>query len=233
MQKMTFNLGQTLANSFYSVQEIVKMREENILLTDTVHELEEKVRILENVVSKSDALEAEYQIKSSIQYDYVIGQVIALDASNWFSRFTIDKGEQDGIKVNDIVIHGVEKENGMVQIGLVGLVTETGPNWSKIITLLDETYKISFTDVNTDESGILQGSIDGTVSGYFFDSKATASPEDSIVSSGIGKVYFPDLYIGKISDVKQTTDASAQKIIVEPAVDFTKLSKVFVLKVNR
>jgi rod shape-determining protein MreC len=233
IQKVTYNLGQTLTNSFYSVQQIVKMREENILLTDTVHELEEKVRVLESVVNKSDALEAEYELKSNLKYDYVVGQVISLDDSNWFSRFTIDKGEQDGLKKNDIVVQGVETEEGMVQIGLVGLVIETGSNWSKVITLLDDTCKVSFRDIISDESGILQGSIDGTVTGYFFNSKASAEQGDSIVTSGIGELYLPEINIGKITEVMSTTDASNQKIVVEPSVDFTKLNKLFVLKVNR
>ena len=233
MQKVTFNVGQTLTNSFYSVQEIVKMKEENILLTETVQELQERVRILENIVNKSDALEAEYEIKTNLDFDYVIGQVIALDNSNWFSRFTLDKGKLDGINKNDIVIHAVETNDGMVQIGLVGIITETGSNWSKAVTLLDGTCKISFRDINNEESGILQGSIDGNVTGYFFDSKVVASEGDSLVTSGIGEIYLPDIHIGEVKEVIQTTDASTQKIIVEPAVDFTKLYKVFVLKINR
>ena len=104
LQKITYNTGLTLTNSFYSVQEIVKMREENIMLTETVYSLKDQVRILENIVNKSEALETEHEMKKNLSYDYVVGQVIALDASNWFSRFTIDKGENDGIKQNDIVI---------------------------------------------------------------------------------------------------------------------------------
>lgn len=233
LQKLTFNIGQTLANSFYSVQDIVKMKEENILLTETVQELQERVRILENIVNKSDALEAEYKLKANLNYDYVVGQVIALDNSNWFSRLTIDKGKLDGLNKNDIVIHAVETENGMVQIGLVGIVTETGDNWAKVVTLLDETCKISFRDINNEESGILQGSIDGNVTGYFFNSKVVANKEDSLVTSGIGEIYLPDLYIGKVNEIISTTDASTQKIVISPAVDFTKLYKVFVLKIKR
>lgn len=233
LQKVTFHVGQTLTNSFYSVQEIVKMKEENIFLTETVQELQERVRILENIVNKSDVLEAEYEIKTNLNYDYVIAHVIALDNSNWFSRFTIDKGEMDGLNKNDIVIHAVETNNGMVQIGIVGIITQTGSNWAKVVTLLDGTCKISFRDINNEESGILQGSIDGNVTGYFFNSKVVAAKGDPLVTSGIGEIYLPDIYIGKVNEVIRTTDASTQKIIVEPAVDFTKIYKVFVLKVSR
>lgn len=232
-QKIVFNTGQTITNSFYSVQDIVRMREENNVLTDTVHELQEQVRILENIVNKSQALETEYEMKKNLNYNHVIGQVIALDDSNWFSRLTIDKGENDGLKKNDIVINAVETDKGVVQIGLVGVVTETSSNWSKVVTILDENCKISFRDINSDESGIMQGSIEGTITGYFFNSKAEASIGDSLVTSGIGEIYIPDLYIGDVKEVVPTTDASTQRIVVEPSVEFTKLSRVYVLKVDR
>lgn len=232
-QKIAFNSGQTVTNSIYSVQDIVRMREENNMLTDTVHELQEQVRILENIVNKSAAIENEYEMKKSLKYDHVVGQVIALDDSNWFSRLTIDKGENDGLSKNDIVINAVETDKGVVQIGLVGVVTETSANWSKVITLLDENCKISFRDIDSDESGILQGSIDGTITGYFFNSKAQVTKGDSLVTSGIGEIYIPDLYIGEVNEVVPTTDASTQKIVVKPSVEFTKLNRVYVLKVDR
>lgn len=232
-QKLTFNSGHTIISSIYSVQDIVRMREENNMLTDTVHELQETVRILENIVNKSDSLETEYEMKKNLKYDYAVGQVIALDDSNWFSRLTIDKGEKDGIKKNDIVIHAVETEMGVVQIGLVGVVTQTSSNWAKVVTLLDESCKISFRDINTDESGILQGSVTGTITGYFFNSKAQVNEDDFLVTSGIGEIYIPDIYIGKVTEIVPTTDASTQRIVINPAVEFTKLNRVYVLKVDR
>lgn len=228
-QKVTYKTGITLTDSFYSVQEIVKMREENNMLTERVYSLQEKVRILENIVNKSDALETEYEMKKNLTYDYVVGQVIALDDSNWFSRFTIDKGQNDGIKQNDIVIQAVETDDGAVQVGLLGIVSQTSSTWSKVITLLDESCKVSFRDINSDESGIVQGSIDGNVSGFFFDSKASAQIGDNLVTSGFGEVYIPDIYIGDVIDIVKTTDASTHKIIVKPAVEFTKINRVYVL----
>lgn len=233
LQKVTSTSGNTISSSIYSIQEIVKMREENNLLQENVYELLEQIRILENIVNKSEALKTEYEMKKSLTYDYVIGQVIALDGTNWFNRFVIDKGTKDDIRKNDIVIHGVKTKNGLVQIGLVGLVTDTSDHSSKIITLLDENCKVSFRNINSDESGILQGSIDSVTSGYFFNSKALSEVGDLVVTSGIGEVYLKDIYIGLVKEVLQTTDASNKKIVVEPAVEFTKLNRVFVLKVNR
>ena len=43
------------------------------------------------------------------------------------------------------------------------------------------------------------------------------------------QVYIPDIYIGDVKDVVKTTDASTLRIIVEPAVVFTKINRVYVL----
>lgn len=229
LQKITFKTGLTFSNSFHSVQEISKMREENIMLTEEVYRLQEQVRTLENIVNRSEALKIEYEMKKSLKHNYVIGQVTALDDSNWFNRITIDKGERDGIKKNDIVIQAVKTDEGIVQVGLLGVVSQTSENWSKIITLLDEKCKVSFRDIKNDESGIIQGSIDGNVTGYFFNSKIKASPGDYLVTSGIGEIYIPDIYIGDVKETVDTTDASTQKIIVNPAVEFAKITRVYVL----
>lgn len=232
-QKITYSVGQTFSNALYSVQNFTKTREENIVLKETVQELRQELRRLETIVNNSDALKSEYELKKTIEHDYVIGQVIALDDSNWFSRFTIDKGELDGLSVNDIVVEAFEGEDGLVQQGLVGIITAVGPNWARAVTLLDDTCKLSFKDISNVECGIMEGSVEEIVTGYFFNSKAEANVGDDLVTSGIGEVYLPDIYIGKVSEVVDTTDASVQRIVVEPAVDFSKLYRVFVLKIDR
>lgn len=232
-QKVMFNIGHTLSNAFVSVQDVAKTNEENEILKETLYKLKEENRVLKNIVNNSSVLEAEYNLKMNLTYDYVVGQVIAKDDSSWFSRFTIDKGSNDGIKKNDIVIQAIESDDGLVQIGLVGVVSEVGFNWAKVVTIIDESCKVSFKDLENNESGIISGSADGEITGFFLDNKATAESGDDLVTSGIGNIYLKDIYIGKVTDVIPTTDATSTKIFVEPVIDFTKLYKVFVLKINR
>lgn len=233
LQKAVYNIGQTVKNAFNSVQSISKMNKENEVLKEMVYELKEENRILKNIVNTSNVLEAEYKLRESLKYDYEIGQVIAMDDSSWFSRFTIDKGTKDGIKKNDVVIQAVETENGIVQIGLVGVVADVGVNFSKVITIIDENCKVSFKDIENNESGIITGNTDSSITGYFIDNKATANVGDELFTSGIGNIYLKDICIGKISKITDTTDASSKKIFVEPIIEFTNIYKVFVLKIDR
>ncbi len=233
MEKITYNIGQTVSNAFKSVQNITKINEENEMLKENLYKLREENRILKNIVNTSDILEAEYKLRTSLTYDYVIGQVIAKDDSNWFSRFTIDKGSNDGVSKNDIVIQAVDTDEGVVQVGLVGVISEVGHNWAKVTTIIDENCKVSFRNVENNENGIISGNVDGSVTGFFLDNKAEAKVGDELFTSGIGDIYLKDIFIGEISDIVDTTDASSKKIYVDPVIEFTNIYKVFVLKVNR
>ncbi len=233
MEKITYNIGQTVSNAFKSVQNITKINEENEMLKENLYKLREENRILKNIVNTSDILEAEYKLRTSLTYDYVIGQVIAKDDSNWFSRFTIDKGSKDGVSKNDIVIQAVDTDEGIVQVGLVGVISEVGNNWAKVTSIIDENCKVSFRNVENNENGIISGNVDGSVTGFFLDNKTEAKVGDELFTSGIGDIYLKDIFIGEISDIVDTTDASSKKIYVDPVIEFTNIYKVFVLKVNR
>ena len=60
--------------------------------------------------------------------------MIGKDSGNWFSTFTIDKGSNDGIKVDQNVLAGS---------GLVGIVTQTGPTWATVRAIIDDSSNVS------------------------------------------------------------------------------------------
>lgn len=233
IQKTMYNIGQTMSNAFNSIQNISKLNEENAILRETMYKLKDENRMLKDIVNSQSTLEAEYKLRSSLKYDFEEAQVIAKDDSNWFSRFTIDKGEKHGLSKNDIVIQAVKsEETGIVQVGLVGVISEIGYNWAKVTAIIDENCKVSFRDIENNENGIISGNVDGSITGFFLDNKAEAKIGDELFTSGIGDIYLNDIYIGEISDIVETTDASSKKIYVKPAIEFNNIYKVFILKVS-
>ena len=234
LEKAVYNIGHTISNAFYSIQNISKINEENQQLKESIYKLREENRILKNIVNDSEVLEAEYELKKNIKQDYAMGQIIAKDDSNWFNRFTIDIGENAGIKINDIVIQAVMTEDEeVVQKGLVGVVTEVGMNWAKVTALIDDNCKVSFKDIENKGYGIVSGGIDGEITGYYLNNKIEGKIGNKLYTSGIGEIYIRDIFIGTIKNIENTTDASTKKIYVEPVIDFSNLSDVFVIKVNR
>ena len=58
-------------------------------------------------------------------YDKIGARVISSETDNWFSSFTINKGEEEGVQVD---------YNVMAGSGLVGRVVSVGPHYAKVIS---------------------------------------------------------------------------------------------------
>ena len=76
--------------------------------------------------------------------------MIAMDGTNWFSSFTIDKGSKEGIKKGMNVIAGS---------GLVGIVTDVGPNFAKVRSIIDDSSNVSSMVLTTKDNFNVGGSL--------------------------------------------------------------------------
>ena len=83
-------------------------------------------------------------------YEKVAANVIGKSSGNWFSYFTIDKGIDDGIEVDMNVIAGS---------GLVGIVTDVGPNYAKVTSIINDTAQVSGMVTTTSDNLIVNGSL--------------------------------------------------------------------------
>ena len=228
VEKFFYNLGKKSSNFFGSIKDIGTMKEENEKLKIRITELEEKNRNYEDLIGKFEYLKGEAELMKNTDYSLIPAQVIGKEPGNWFDRFTIDKGAKDGIKKGDTVIQAAETEENIIQEGIVGRIVEVGDNWSKVISLIDENSKISFKVIRTQDGGVISGS-DGKLNGYLFDTKADIMKGDKLFTSGLGGIFVKDLYIGEITDVIKKDENLMKNIDIEPAVDFKKLYRVFII----
>ncbi|MDP3386139.1 MAG: rod shape-determining protein MreC [Eubacteriales bacterium] len=233
VQKVFYSIGQTFANSFDSLLNISRIREENIQLQERISILQEENIQLKYIVNNADALKNEYEMLSNFQYEHVKSQIISRDIGNWFERFTIDKGTNSGIQIDDIVIKAVRTEDQLVKVGLIGKVVDVGYNWSKVVTIDDIGSSVSIKVLRTNEGGVAKGSISGNIEAFMFSQTEDLRVDDEIVTSGLGEIYLPNIYIGKIVKIEKTSDLLTEKITIIPVVDFEKLYEVFVIKVDR
>ncbi len=232
IQKVFYNVGRVFSNSYESILEIYKVREENIQLKERIYQLTSENRVLLDIVENQEYLKNEYEMRQMINYDYVKAQIISRDPNNWFQKFTIDKGTNEGIKIDDIIVHAAELEEDLVVIGLVGKVIDVGNNWSKVITIADINSSISFRNIKNNSSGILKGQIDNIIEGYTFSKDDDIKVGDALVTSGLGEIYTQNLYIGKVISLERD-DGLTIDVQVEPVVNFQELHNVYVLKIER
>ena len=108
-------------------------------------------------------------------------------------------------------------------------MAEVGDNWSKVVSIINENSKISFKVIRTQDGGMISGSGNGKLTGYLFDTKADVMKGDKLFTSGLGGIFIKDLYLGEITDVVKKDENLTKNIYIEPAVNFKKLYKVFII----
>lgn len=185
-----------------------------------------KKELIKNALSQQDLAELRslsealnYEAPSA-NYKYVTAAVVAMDGSQWYRIFTINAGTKKGLHKNAVVINAD---------GLIGRILEVGPNWAKVISIIDENSDVSF-QVFRDLGllGILKGDGNGGLTGYMLDVNASVIEGDVLVTSGM-ELFPQGIPIGKIRGVSRDNDALLQTLEVEPAVNFNNIQKVTVI----
>lgn len=159
-------------------------------------------------------------------YEKVAANVIGKDAGNWFSTFTIDKGAKDGIDVDMNVLAGS---------GLVGIVTDVGPNYAKIRSIIDDTSKISGMLLTTSDRCIVHGDLQemnenqNILFNNLKDSDNEANVGDPVVTSYISDKYLQGILIGYINTIEVDSNNLTKSGTITPVVDFEHIEEVLVI----
>ena len=218
-----------IGSSFNSIKETFDAKNENILLREQILMLESENRDLNNIIGKTDYLKKEQEMLKPSNYSFIKAHVSAKESGNWYDKFTIDKGSVDGIQKDDTVIAATEVEDSIYQEGLVGKVLDVGPNWAKVVTIIDELNSVSFKIIRTGDGGVVSGTLESSLEGFLYDFGADVILGDKLYTSGLGGVYIKDLYLGEVSEILINQEELTKRIIIKPAIDFKKIYNVYII----
>ncbi len=224
-QKGMNYMGLWASESYDTFQDIQNLMNENKELKSTVDTLKEENNQLKQDTYELDRLRDLYELDQKYPgYSKVGARIIGTTTDNWYSTFTIDKGSGDGISKNMNVIAGG---------GLVGIVTEVGPNYSKVKTVIEDGSYVSGMLIDSGETCAVRGDIALMDKGYirvqYFKENATVRDGDKIMTSNISDKYLPGILIGYAKDVETDANGLTQSGYLVPAVDFQHLQEVLVI----
>ena len=144
-------IGSWLGDMTDNFDTMEELRAENEQLREQVDSLTTENNYLQGERSELEQLQELYQLDQNYaDYEKTAANVIGKDAGNWFSTFTIDKGSNDGIAVD---------MNVMAQTGLVGIVTEVGPTWATVRSIIDDSSNVSGMVLSTSDRCIVSGDL--------------------------------------------------------------------------
>ena len=198
---------------------------ENQLLQQQIAAMEDVARQADAVTRENARLRKVIGLKETHE-DYVLqdAYIIGWSSSDWENKFTINRGSDAGIQENMCAITA----NGEV----VGLVTEVGPNWAEVKTVLDSTLEISGTIATSGYNGMVKGGyIEGNATLLqmnYLPSDSIIRNQDQVVTSG-STVYPRGLIMGYVVDAGFEDTGVAKFALLDPAAEITTLEQVFII----
>lgn len=214
------------AEEYYSYIFRYEMLEaENEMLKEQIAQMEDDARRADSVERENARLRDMMALKAVREdFKYVDAYIIGWSSNDWSNTFTINRGTNAGIESGMCAITA----NGEV----VGLVTEAGPNYAVVKTVLDSSLEISSIIASSGYTGMVSG---GYISGHetllrmdYLSSSAVIRNNDQVVTSG-STVYPRNLILGYVVDAGFDDTGVAKFAILEPAAEISRLEQVFIL----
>lgn len=230
MQKGISYAGRWMSDMSANFHTMEDMKKDNEKLQKKVDELTIDNTRLRQEQYELDRLRELYKLDENYSdYKKIGAHVIANNGSNWFSDFTIDKGSNDGVKVNSNVLAGS---------GLAGIVTEVGPDYARVRSIIDDSSNISGMILSTSDTCVIRGDLKLTADGRIrFEKLANNDNKvevgEQVVTSHVSNRFLQGLFIGYISDIKVDSNNLTRSGYITPAVDFSQLQEVLVITTTK
>jgi len=147
----------------------------------------------------------------------VVGRVIGRSPAAWNRVFLVDKGAEQGMRINMPVLSDTS---------LIGKITEVGPRVSKALLITDPNSRVGALVQRTRDQGILYGTFSGECRMKYLSLEAQIKPGDLVESAGYGGFFPKGLLIGKIEKVWKEPGQIYQVALVTPLTDLSRVEEV-------
>lgn len=203
--------------------EIEKLKEENANIRN---------ELIKNTMQKNDIDELN-KLKKALNFvtdenanKFISAEIVAKNNGNYYKTFTISAGKSNNIRQDSIVVNGD---------GLIGRVYQVSDNYSKAISIIDNTSPVSFEIMGrNDDTGMLSQDIriadiedETLIKGYMFDANSKVKIGEIITTSGLG-LYPAGIPIGTVEQIIPDTQNILKYVVVKPFVDLTNINKVLI-----
>ncbi len=204
------------SNIAYEYNQLKAENDQLILRTMLYEELE-----AEN--TRLRAMLGEYSAREEMSP--VLARVIASEAGNYFSTFTINKGRKDGVDTQMAVI---------TSAGLIGYTYEVFDDSAKVITIIDDQASLAALIESSRDQGAVKGTLGSTGEAlcrmYYLSADSVPRPGDRVITSGVGVSFPKGLLIGYVRESTRAIEDNKHYVVVEPAADFQHIEDVLVLR---
>lgn len=202
------------------------VHDENRVLRERLREVETLLQARQHEAGEAAHLREVLALREKLPFETIVAEVVTRDGVPWFRSLILDKGREEGVRLNAAVIS---------PSGVVGRVVELGPHAAKAQLLLDRNSAAGVFTERRRVTGVVVGQVSSPEAGQgdlvmkYVSALADVAVEDVVVTSGFDRIYPKGLVVGRIHSVG-TPSGLFREVYVTPSARFDQLEQVLVLK---
>ena len=199
---------------------LAETRQENLRLNQKIDLLEIENSRYQELLLTNQRLQQLLKFQENTEETFLPARVIGWDSSVLFKSIIIDKGENDGLKINMPVVNSK---------GVVGRTISVSPNYAQVLLVTDQNSAVDGLVQQSRCRGMLKGRGLSECSFDYVIKACDIETGDAIVTSGLGSVFPKGLYLGTVKKIKDSPDRLFKDVMVVSAVDCSKLEEILVI----
>lgn len=202
------------------------VHDENRVLRERLREVETLLQARQHEAGEAAHLREVLALREKLPFETIVAEVVTRDGVPWFRTLILDKGRDEGVRLNAAVIS---------PSGVVGRVVELGPHAAKAQLLLDRNSAAGVVTERRRVTGVVVGQVSSPEGGQgdlvmkYVSALADVAVEDVVVTSGFDRIFPKGLVVGRIH-VVGAPSGLFREVLVTPSARFDQLEQVLVLK---
>lgn len=227
LQSAVGSLSDRIGNTQAALERYDALLAEHENLRAYVAEMEQKLRQTEDIAAENVELRELLGLElRKRNFQYISATIVSREASGWANTMMLSKGTEAGIEKNMPVISSAGY--------LVGVISETGAGWSRVMTVIDPDFGAGAKIYRTGQWSVAEGEWslmqDNQLKLRYLSSDADVQNGDLILTSGEGGIFPSDLPIGTVVAFRDEISGQDSYAVIQPKAEMGDLTGLFVVK---
>ena len=229
MQHAISSLSEKVGGFFGAFTNYEQLQKENEELMLQIEQLSIANNDLQEAMLENIRLKQMLEFKDSTrnQYTLAAAKVIAENNNNLQHTIVLDKGSDDGIQNNMVVIN---------HLGLIGRVVNVLPSSCEVVLITDRQSAVGSRIWETRETlGVVEGmgSENSLLRLIHMPHDADIEVGDKVITSGLDGIFAEGIPIGTVVEIADEVGGLTKQATIEPYVNFYRLEEVFIILANK
>jgi rod shape-determining protein MreC len=231
LEKIAYNLSKPveavflttthfLYSTYHSYIDLKDAQKEVDILRKENAELIVKIKTFNDIITENNRLRKLLNLTEKTSVKFLTCEVTSSDPSFVYKNVRINQGSKNGLQPG----MGVVAEDGVI-----GVIMRVSADYSDVLLLIDPNSNLDVIVARNRRRGVLQGSMAESMRFKYLERGSSILVGDEIVTSGLTGAFPSGILVGKVTDIRLSSDGVTETIEVKPAVNFSDISEALIL----